>query len=101
MAATTSGSVRRSEADGRALLAAFAESGLSQKAFCEREGVALSTFQYWKRRLGHRPLAESARTQEPASAASVIDLGTLEDRPAGWEVEIELGDGVSLTLRRR
>ena len=66
MADTTSGSGRRSEADGRALLAAFAESGLTQKAFCEREGVALSTFQYWKRRLGHLPAA-SAGAQEPAS----------------------------------
>jgi hypothetical protein len=100
MAGTTSGSVRRSEADGRALLAAFADSGLTQKAFCEREGVALSTFQYWKRRLGQPPAA-SGGAQEPASAASVIDLGTLEDRPSGWEVEIALGDGVSLTLRRR
>ena len=101
MANTRSGSVRRSEADGRALLARFAESGLTQKAFCEREGVALSTFQFWKNRLGHQPPGASAGTQEPTSAASVIELGTLEDRPAGWEVEIALGDGVSLRLRRR
>ncbi|MDZ7787030.1 MAG: IS66 family insertion sequence element accessory protein TnpB [Halofilum sp. (in: g-proteobacteria)] len=96
MAGTTSGYVRRNESQWRAILSAFAGSGLSQKAFCQREGLAPSTFQYWKRRL-------AKDDAEPASEAgpAVIDLGALEERPAGWEVEIALGDGVSLTLRRR
>jgi hypothetical protein len=50
--------------------------------------------------MGHQATT-SVGVQEPTSAASVIDLGTLEARPAGWEVEIALGDGVTLTLRRR
>ena len=37
----------------------------------------------------------------PNAGPAVIDLGMLDDRPAGWEVEIALGEGVSLTLRRR
>jgi len=96
MANTTSRRIRRSEADWRAILSAFAASGLSQKAFCEREGLAVSTLQYWKRRL-----AKDAGEVEPQAGASVIDLGALEQGPAGWEVEIALGDGVSVTLRRR
>ena len=96
MADTKAGRVRRGEAQWQAILSAFAGSGLSQKAFCEREGLAVSTFQYWKRRLAK---ADAQASSE--SAPAVIDLGALEDRPAGWEVEIALGDGVSLTLRRR
>lgn len=95
MADTRSGHVRRGESEWRAILSAFAGSGLSQKAFCEREGLAVSTFQYWKRRLAKDEAAA------PDSGPAVIDLGALDDRPAGWEVEIALGDGVSLTLRRR
>jgi hypothetical protein len=94
MASTASGHIRRGESQWRAILSAFAGSGLSQKAFCQREGLALSTFQYWKRRL--------AKHDAPSeSGPAVIDLGALDDRPAGWEVEIALGEGVSLTLRRR
>ena len=98
MAGTTSGYVRRGASQWRAILSAFAGSGLSQKAFCEREGLALSTFSYWKRRLAND---DEPAAWEPDDAPAVIDLGTLDDRPAGWEVEIALGDGVSLTLRRR
>lgn len=87
---------RRSHSEWRSLLEAHAASGLTQTAFCRREGVALSTFQYWKRRL-----AADERSGPPANEPTVIDLGALDDRPAGWEVEIALGDGVSLTLRRR
>ena len=96
MAGTTSGHVRRGASQWRAILSAFAGSGLSQKAFCEREGLALSTFSYWKRRLANDDAAPSSEAE-----AAVIDLGALDDRPEGWAVEIALGDGVSLTLRRR
>ncbi len=69
MAETTSGPVRRGESQWRAILSAFAGSGLSQKAFCEREGVAVSTFPYWKRRLGRRALTrnDSETTLDDAS----------------------------------
>ena len=95
MADTASGHVRRGQSEWRALLSAFAGSGLSQKKFCEREGLAVSTFQYWKRRLAKDEAAPSE------AGPAVIDLGALDDRPTGWEVEIALGEGVSLTLRRR
>lgn len=87
--------VRRSEAQWREIFAAYETSDLSQAGFCRREGLALSTFQYHRRRL-------QTVTEASAAGPAVIDLGELGgDRPGGWEVEIALGDGVSLTLRRR
>lgn len=59
MADTTSGHARRGEAEWRAILSAFAGSGLNQKTFCEREGLSVSTFQYWKRRLAKDNAAPS------------------------------------------
>ncbi len=96
----TKSSTRRSRAEWQRIIEAFAASGLTQAAFCRREGLALSTFQYWKRRLAAGGPGTRPGSEAPAEPA-VIDLGALEDRPAGWEVEIALGDGVSLTLRRR
>ncbi len=40
----------------RELLAKQAASGLSVRAWCERESVSYTTFAYWRRRLG-QPLA--------------------------------------------
>lgn len=74
----------------------FAAGRLSQAAFCRREGLALSTFGYWKRRL-----AASGEGAASCSEPAVIDLGTLDDRLAGWDVKIALGVGVPLALRRR
>jgi len=33
----------------------LAQSTLSEKAFCKREGIALSTFRYWKANVRIRP----------------------------------------------
>jgi len=44
----------------QALLAEQSASGLSKKAFCEREGINAATFYYWQRRLA-----------EPASEKTV------------------------------
>lgn len=56
----------------RERLARFASSGLTVKAFCEREGVAPSNFHAWKRRLGSEP--------EPASSPQKA-LGSKEGQP--------------------
>jgi hypothetical protein len=56
------------------------DSGLSQRVFCETQGLALSTFQWWRKRL-----AEGSRGQRnflpieikaagPASAAAVVHV---------------------------
>ena len=42
---------RRSAAQWRKLIVAQRDSGLSQKAFCDRRELALSTFVRWKSRL--------------------------------------------------
>ena len=42
----------QTEAVWRERLGRFHESGLTAKAFCEREGVSYSNFHAWKRRLG-------------------------------------------------
>lgn len=94
---------RRSASEWRALMRAFSHSGETRTQFCERHGVALSTFAWWRSHLRHESTAVSDSTPSPASAL-FVELAQ-EEQPivtasASWDVELELGSGVFLRLRR-
>jgi hypothetical protein len=85
------------------LFAQQSSSGLSVPEFCRRERVNASLFRRWRSTL-HESQAErgvSART-EPAAEVSApfIDLGDL--RPGGprFEVRLDLGSGMVLSIAR-
>ena len=88
---------RRTAEQWRSLIAEQAECGLSQAAFCKRKRLSLSTFTLWKRRLAES--GEPSATQS-GEQDSWIDLGQLSSSRAGWDIELDLGDGVCLRLRR-
>lgn len=89
---------RRSRAQWGHLIAEQAASGLSARAFCEQHGLALRTFERWERKL-NRP----ARSPTPAFLELPLPEPGATPMPAapGWELELELGDGTRLRLRRR
>ena len=82
--------IRRSREEWQRLIEEQSASGLTQTAFCQVNALSLGSFQNWKRRLA----AE-------APTAPWVDFGTL-DRSAGaaWDIELQLGDGICLRLRR-
>ena len=94
---------RRSASEWRALMAQFSRSRETRTQFCERHGLALSTFDRWRSLLRQEPTAVSQTTPSPPGALFVeIDE---EDKPVtavseGWDVELELGAGMFLRLRR-
>ena len=106
---TDFGTARRSRARWQALLARATRSGLSVAEFCRREGVSTASFYTWRKRLG------AVAGQEPPAAAptcgpAFLDLGALgaggeagiaAGFGAGWEIELDLGAGAVLRLRRR
>ena len=75
-------STNRSPDEWRELIRQHASSGQSIKAFCERHGVVVSAFYYWRRRLADEPgtvpstaLAVSFVAVEEVSApASPLEL---------------------------
>jgi len=91
---------RRPERKGRAewleLMAAYEAGELSQREFCRMNGVAYSTFGYWRRRLRAAPAEALAATTPSLLELSSIAHGEGE---APWRVEIDLGAGVRLRLR--
>ena len=101
MAGVLSG-VRRSRREWQSLIARAEGSSLSVSAFCAAHGVSTASFYLWRKRL-----AAEVERPEPVAGA-FLDLGEVEvtagagaHRAGGWEVELALGDGLVLVLRRR
>jgi hypothetical protein len=95
---------RRSEAQWRALVSAFAKSGLSRRAFCARQGVPVSTLDWWRKRLGVVPRAGASRAGSDALfvelSPPVSATSDTRDSVPAWDVELDLGAGVVLRVRR-
>ena len=95
---------RRTAAQWRKLIERFDRSGQSRGKFCAANGLALSTFDLWRRKLGEAQapaddehpeslFVELTNATEPAASRTAAGTGA-------WEVELELGAGVVLRLRR-
>ena len=81
---------RRDEKQWIEIFRGFESSGLSEREFCRREGLALSSFQRWRRRLG-----------SVASAEFVEFVPTVQSSTAssGWSVDVSLPNGVCLRFQ--
>jgi len=88
----------------RGLVAKFADSGLTARAFCAQEGVSIWSFNRWRSRLaGVDAVASSAKRNHATPAAPFVDLGTLNAPRAKserFELRLDLGAGVTLHLVR-
>ena len=91
---------RRSRGQWQLLIGRWERSGQGQQRFCEREGVAVSTFQYWRRRLREEASRSSSAGEETASlvAVEVRAQPSLSERsglrlvtPSGIGIEVEHG----------
>ena len=84
----------------RAVFARHKESGLTLKAFGEREGIAYTTLQYWRRRLrDDEAPALSPSKGEPVSLAPVrVVADTKAPEPPARGFDIWLSNGVSLEV---
>ncbi len=100
---------RLNERAWRDLFKRFDGAGLTVEAFCQREGLSRSSFNRWRSRLPTRTGAAAATavgaSGDRQRAAAFVDLGLLGAAspayPAGLELRLDLGGGLSLTLVRR
>lgn len=84
--------MRRSREQWEQIVSEQAGSGLSQSAFCRREGISLASFGHWRARL---------RT-EVARAAPFVEWTVRSAEPQALqpgEMELVLPGGVRLRLR--
>jgi transposase-like protein len=95
--------VKRSEATWRELFSRQAASGVTVAEFCRSEGINAGLFRRWRSvlsrsgRRGARPRKANAVSQ---GAAPFIDLGGLRSGRSRFEVRLELGAGVVLSVAR-
>ena len=88
---------RRNREEWRALLERFEHSGQSREQFCREQGLTLSSFAHWRRELGKAGAGGQAVTASPL----FLEVTAQASTPAGsWDVELELGSGMVLRLRR-
>ena len=99
---------RLGEAQWRTLVSAFVESGTTRRAFCAQHGLSVSTFDWWRKRLGAMPCAARPRARADAlfveltasSGAAAAAVPVSHRSMPAWDVELELGAGVVLRVRR-
>jgi len=81
---------RRDKSEWTEVFQRFASSELSSRDFCRREGLALSSFQRWRRRLGSvagTDFVELVPTSSPSIPSS------------NWSFDVSLPNGVSLRFQ--
>ena len=86
--------VRRSEAEWRELFTRFEESDQTRERFCAEQGVVLSSFIRWWKKLHQSSPQQPAMVEAPV----FVELGA--EREPHWEVELQLGAGVVLRVKR-
>jgi hypothetical protein len=83
--------VRRGEKEWGKIIRRFESSGLSSTVFCQREGLALSSLQRWRQRLGSRSTAPFVELVPPPAATPKLS--------SGWSLELTLPNGASIRLQ--
>jgi hypothetical protein len=81
-------------------LARFEQSGQTREQFCAEQGLSVGSFMQWQRKL-REPEAAGANAAEEAVFIELPRAQALAATPPHpWELELQLGAGVVLRLRR-
>ena len=78
-------------AEMRRVLEEYAASGLSRREFCEQRGIALTTFDYWRRELAVKPGKQERRPR--------IVAVKVADAEAAPQFALSLGTGDASSAR--
>ena len=78
---------RRDKKQWSEILKRFDSSELASREFCQREGLALSSFQRWRRRLG---------SSSPAEFVELVPSTLSSTGSWSWSLDVSLPNGVSL-----
>lgn len=96
--------VKRSEATWRELFVRQAASGVTVAEFCRSEGINAGLFRRWRMALARSGARKRQQPRKEAAlrvpAAPFIDLGGLRTEGARFEVRLDLGGGMVLSIAR-
>ena len=84
---------RRSQQQWQQLIEAQQSSELSQKAYCQQEGLSIGSFSNWK----HKLKEEDSPVVLPEES-SWLELPAAMSADKAWHIELDLGNGICLRL---
>jgi len=87
---------RRSESEWRAIFNKYERSGLSQEQFCKRQGVPLTTFCLWRRKLRAASLASQSGGFIEVCIPESVEVAEVKVAEAKPGLVVELPYGVVL-----
>lgn len=91
----------------RSLVSRWPESGETQRRYCDRHGIALSTFSYWRSRIAREKVVGASTTGDAGRSIVPFREVVITDAPerptveprAGWSAEVELPNGAIVRIR--
>jgi hypothetical protein len=92
--------VKRSESAWRELVARHATSDLSVPQFCRGEGINAGVYRRWRAVLSDGGKITARKVRAQPDAAPFIDLSGIGSGSSRFEVRLELGAGVVLSVAR-
>lgn len=90
-----------SEARWRQLVAQYESGSLTQKIFCQQHQISIGSLHKWRKRFkqieGMNDFIEISQTIIPTTPSLPPDM---EQNNSDWQVELELGQGMVLRVRK-
>jgi transposase-like protein len=92
---------RRSQEEWQALISQWQQSGLSAANFCKQHHLSSASFYKWRQRFEGSDNPDNKTLATPVTPVTdfidITALSSTADRQ-GWNIVLNLGDGLSLTL---
>ena len=102
MRPTSDGKTRRSAEEWKQIHARFVSSGLTVRAFCDREDLVVSSLARWHRTFTANSDAPKRQAPRSGSQPSFIEVSpppSPQMLSTPWSAELDLGNGVVLRVR--
>ena len=78
----------------------FEHSGQTREQFCHEQGISLSSFSRWRTKLRKQTLVQPTSNDVPLFTELTSAVQPKGVPVSGWDIELQLGAGVVLRLRR-
>ncbi len=92
--------VSRTPDQWQSLFERFEKSGQTRDQFCHQQGISLSSFSRWRTKLRKQTLVEPTSNDVPLFTELASGVQPEGVPVSGWDIELQLGAGVVLRLRR-
>ncbi len=92
--------VSRTPDEWQSVFDRFEQSGQTRDQFCHGQGISLSSFSRWRTKLRKQTPVQPTSNDVPLFTELASAAQPEGSAVSGWDIELQLGAGVVLRLRR-